>query len=255
MERLYSFTDLLHILIAIPYTATSYVERQWSFGDTWCGIVNYVTYASAFAKAYTLVLLWSDQWIGTSLSHFAAEFRADETRNMGICVGILLTVIALTNIPLFLTHGVLQIGTATACEEALLPCMFHHHLYNENAFRWAFLGTFFLLPLALMASLAVIVEWDNGENGKHFKRALYTMTAVFAVCWGPTTFILALQSMNVYPVRTTTVIIQVAAHVLATASVCVNPIILAALHPEYRSTLVSALCCRQPPSSSTLDRV
>jgi hypothetical protein len=64
-----------------------------------------------------------------------------------------------------------------------------------------------------------------------------------SVCRSPITFILALNSLALYPINSISIPIQIAAHVLAYSNVCLNPFIYAAAHPGFRSSFKALLCC------------
>lgn len=73
----------------------------------------------------------------------------------------------------------------------------------------------------------------------------------------PITFILALKSLNLYPINSISVPVQIAAHVLAYSNVCLNPFIYAAAHPGFRNSFKHLLFCgrlqRSPGHAAAVD--
>ncbi|XP_055351199.1 allatostatin-A receptor-like isoform X2 [Paramacrobiotus metropolitanus] len=247
--------DLLFIVFCVPYTAADYVFREWPFGVIWCKIVQYLIHVCAYSSVYTLVLMSVDRYL--AVVHPISSMTLRTQKNTYIAIGIQWVVIMSANIPLILAHGIVKLPIHD-CEQSV-PCMFHYLVYDEISFRLAFLGTFFILPVTIISSLYFIMLrrlWDirgpvghrsneGNRSKKRVTRMVIAVVIIFILCWSPITFILALKSLDLYPVDTVSVPVQIAAHVLAYSNVCLNPFIYAAAHPGFRSSFKNLLLCGQ----------
>lgn len=55
--------DILFIVFCVPFTATDYILPSWPFGEVWCKMVQYLTYVTAYASVFTLLLLSIDRYL------------------------------------------------------------------------------------------------------------------------------------------------------------------------------------------------
>ena len=51
----------MFLLVCVPATASDYILMYWPFGLTWCRIVQYIIYVTAYVSIYTLVLMAADR--------------------------------------------------------------------------------------------------------------------------------------------------------------------------------------------------
>ncbi|KAG0726500.1 Allatostatin-A receptor [Chionoecetes opilio] len=58
-----AMADLLFIVFCVPFTASDYILPSWPFGSVWCQAVQYLTYVTAYASVYTLLLLSFDRFL------------------------------------------------------------------------------------------------------------------------------------------------------------------------------------------------
>ena len=58
-----AIADLLFIIFCVPVTGADYILSSWPFGEVWCKIVQYLTYMTAYASVYTLLLLTLDRYL------------------------------------------------------------------------------------------------------------------------------------------------------------------------------------------------
>ncbi|RXG69095.1 Cysteinyl leukotriene receptor 2 [Armadillidium vulgare] len=57
-----AIADLLFTVFCVPFTASDYIFSKWPFGSLWCKVVQYLTYVTAYASVYTLLLLSLDRY-------------------------------------------------------------------------------------------------------------------------------------------------------------------------------------------------
>ncbi|MCL4145620.1 UNVERIFIED_CONTAM: hypothetical protein GTU68_015567 [Idotea baltica] len=58
-----AIADLLFTVFCVPFTASDYIFNEWPFGVLWCKVVQYLTYVTAYASVYTLLLLSFDRYL------------------------------------------------------------------------------------------------------------------------------------------------------------------------------------------------
>ena len=60
---IFQLSDLLFILLCVPFTAADYaLTSVWPFGDLWCSSVQYFIIVTVLVSIYTLVLMSLDRW-------------------------------------------------------------------------------------------------------------------------------------------------------------------------------------------------
>jgi allatostatin receptor len=99
--------DLLFILVCVPFTAIDYVLMYWPFGLFWCRTVQYTIYVTAYISIYTLVLMAGDRFLAVVFPISSMTIRTIPNARVAIIVTWL--IILISNIPIWLTHNLLQV--------------------------------------------------------------------------------------------------------------------------------------------------
>ncbi|XP_015117383.1 allatostatin-A receptor isoform X1 [Diachasma alloeum] len=235
-----AIADLLFVIFCIPFTAADFVLPYWPFGDLWCRIVQYLIIVTACASVYTLVLMSLDRYL--AVVHPVASMTVRTEHHAFIAICIVWFVILTTSIPVLIIHGEIYIQLQTdpdpqpACR--ILPDV------NRTVFQVTFFLLSYVIPLTLTCALYVFMLirlWrgarasaESRRGRKKVTRLVIIVVAVFAICWFPIQVILVAKSLDSYPMTTTSVMIQVASHVMAYMNSCVNPILYAFLSDNFR---------------------
>ncbi|XP_023290184.1 allatostatin-A receptor isoform X1 [Orussus abietinus] len=136
--------------------------------------------------------------------------------------------------------------TSTACR--VLP------QFNWPLFQVTFFLSSYIVPLTLICGLYVCmllrlwrgahVSAESRRGKRRVTRMVLIVVGVFAISWCPIQMILVIKSLDLYPMSSTAVTIQIASHVLAYANSCVNPILYAFLSDNFRKAFRKIIYCR-----------
>ncbi|XP_077299242.1 allatostatin-A receptor-like [Arctopsyche grandis] len=247
--------DLLFVVFCVPFTATDYVLTRWPFGDVWCKVVQYLIVVTAHASIYTLVLMSLDRYL--AVVHPVASMGIRTESNAFIAIALAWMLIVSSALPVAICHGEQHYDHKGRTQSS---CVF---LESSLCYRPFFQVSFFLssyaVPLLLICVLYVRLLarlWRNApgqrlsaesrKGKRRVTRMVLVVVAAFAVCWLPIHVILVLKSLGKYEITQATVAAQIAAHVLAYTSSCVNPLLYAFLSEHFRRAFRRA-CCGPPP--------
>ncbi|KAI4503850.1 hypothetical protein M0802_001253 [Mischocyttarus mexicanus] len=255
--------DLLFVIFCIPFTATDFVLPYWPFGNVWCKIVQYLIIVTAYASVYTLVLMSLDRYLAVVHPITSMSWRTEN--NAILAIGIAWAVIFALSTPALVIHGEdmedWSSENSTACR--ILP------QYDWSFFQVSFFLTSYLLPLTLICVFYVCmlvrlwrgarVSAESRRGRRRVTRLVLVVVGVFAICWCPIQVILVTKSLDRYPLKSVTIIIQIVSHILAYTNSCVNPILYAFLSDNFRKAFRKIIYCRSrqdlqrsgPPTKTT----
>ncbi|KAG7210170.1 hypothetical protein KM043_011730 [Ampulex compressa] len=246
-----AIADLLFVIFCIPFTATDFVLPFWPFGNLWCKVVQYLIIVTAYASVYTLVLMSLDRYLAVVHPITSMSWRTEKHAILAICIAW--TVIFTISTPAFIIHGEEVDGSSsenlTACR--ILP------QYDWSFYQVAFFLTSYVLPLALICVFYVCmllrlwrgtrVSAESRRGRRRVTRLVFVVVGVFAVCWCPIQVILVKKSLDVYPLTSVTIMLQIASHILAYTNSCVNPILYAFLSDNFRKAFRKIIYCKPRP--------
>uniref|UniRef100_A0A1L8DK19 Putative g protein-coupled receptor n=2 Tax=Nyssomyia neivai TaxID=330878 RepID=A0A1L8DK19_9DIPT len=245
--------DLLFVIFCVPFTATDYMLSMWPFGDSWCKVVQYLIVVTAHASIYTLVLMSLDRFL--AVVHPIASMVIRTEKNTLMAISVLWFLILSTGIPVLFVHGVHEYRHG---DRNLTSCTF----LDDGGFSWpafhiAFFSSSYVVPLVLISGLylrMLLRLWRHGVGGrisaeshrgrKRVTRMVVIVVAAFASLWFPIQVILVLKSIGLYKADTDLKIsLQIAAHVLAYISSCINPVLYAFLSENFRKAFRKIMYC------------
>lgn len=254
--------DLLFVIFCIPFTATDFVLPFWPFGNAWCKIVQYLIIVTAYASVYTLVLMSLDRYLAVVHPITSMSWRTENHAFMAICIAWM--VIFTISTPALIIHGEIHFvfqdlddlssQNLTACR--ILP------QYDWSFFQVSFFLTSYLLPLTLISIFYVCmlvrlwrgsrVSAESRRGRRRATRLVLVVVGVFAFCWCPIQVILVTKSLEAYPLKSATIMVQIVSHILAYTNSCVNPILYAFLSDNFRKAFRKIIYCRprQDPQRS-----
>ncbi|XP_008556039.1 allatostatin-A receptor isoform X1 [Microplitis demolitor] len=261
-----AIADLLFVIFCIPFTATDYVLLYWPFGDTWCKMVQYLIIVTVCASVYTLVLMSLDRYLAVVHPIASMTVRTENHAFLAICLAWLIILTA--SIPVLIIHG--EIYPSLQRPGDKLNQMFCRiRLDDWVVFQVTFFLLSYVIPLTLICGLYICMLvrlWrgartsaESRRGRRRVTRLVIVVVGVFAFCWCPLQLILVAKSLNFYPLTTTSVMIQIASHVLAYMNSCVNPILYAFLSENFRKAFRKIIYCRPrynpqglgPPTKTT----
>ncbi|XP_034935864.1 allatostatin-A receptor-like isoform X2 [Chelonus insularis] len=256
-----AIADLLFVIFCIPFTATDFVLMDWPFGNIWCKIVQYLIIVTVCASVYTLVLMSLDRYLAVVHPIASMTVRTENHAFLATCCAWF--IILTGSIPALIIHD-----EEPGHKPNQTLCRIRSDA-NWPVFQVTFFLVSYVIPLTLICGLYIcmlIRLWrgartsaESRRGRRRVTRLVIVVVGVFAFCWCPIQLILVAKSLNSYPVNTTSVMIQVASHVLAYMNSCVNPILYAFLSDNFRKAFRKIIYCRPrydptgigPPTKTT----
>ncbi|XP_032669448.1 allatostatin-A receptor-like isoform X1 [Odontomachus brunneus] len=252
--------DLLFVIFCIPFTATDFVLPYWPFGNVWCKIVQYLIIVTAYASVYTLVLMSLDRYLAVVHPIASMSWRTENHAILAICVTW--AVILAISTPALVIHGEIRYvfqEVDGSSSENLTACRILEQ-YDWSFFQVSFFLTSYVLPLKLICIFYVcmlIKLWrgsrisaESRRGRRRVTRLVLVVVGVFAVCWCPIQVILVTKSVDMFPLTTATIMLQIASHILAYTNSCVNPFLYAFLSDNFRKAFRKIIYCRPRPESN-----
>ncbi|XP_071520240.1 allatostatin-A receptor-like [Panulirus ornatus] len=258
-----AMADLLFIVFCVPFTASDYILPSWPFGSIWCQTVQYLTYVTAYASVYTLLLLSFDRFL--AVVHPIAALTIRTERNALYAITCSWILILTSCIPLYLCHGIKKQNFEG---EVYFQCAFLDEEYNHMAFHIGFITTMYFVPLTVIVVLYLMILnrlWygvvpggsrsaESIRGKKRVTRMVVIVVVTFIVCWFPIQLVLLLKSLGLYEMTTFRIITQIAAQVLAYINSCVNPILYAFLSDPFRKAFRKVISCDPHRRATTSGR-
>ncbi|KAL6254678.1 allatostatin-A receptor-like [Pogonomyrmex barbatus] len=244
--------DLLFVIFCIPFTATDFVLPYWPFGNVWCKIVQYLIIVTAYASVYTLVLMSLDRYLAVVHPIASMSWRTENHAIQAICV-TWVVILALST-PALVIHGEIRyVFQEHNYSENLTACRILEQ-YDWTSFQMSFFLTSYVLPLVLICIfyMSMLVKlWrgarisaESRRGRRRVTRLVFVVVGVFAACWCPIQVILVTKSLEVFPLTTATIMVQIASHILAYTNSCINPFLYAFLSDNFRKAFRKIIYCR-----------
>ncbi|XP_032669450.1 allatostatin-A receptor-like isoform X3 [Odontomachus brunneus] len=221
--------DLLFVIFCIPFTATDFVLPYWPFGNVWCKIVQYLIIVTAYASVYTLVLMSLDRYLAVVHPIASMSWRTENHAILAICVTW--AVILAISTPALVIHGEVSFFLTSYVLPLKLICIFY-----------------VCMLIKLWRGSRISAESRRGR--RRVTRLVLVVVGVFAVCWCPIQVILVTKSVDMFPLTTATIMLQIASHILAYTNSCVNPFLYAFLSDNFRKAFRKIIYCRPRPESN-----
>ncbi|XP_076293120.1 allatostatin A receptor 1 [Lasioglossum baleicum] len=248
--------DLLFVIFCIPFTATDFVLPFWPFGNIWCKIVQYLIIVTAFASVYTLVLMSLDRYLAVVHPITSISWRTESRAILAICIAW--AIIFAISTPALVVHGEFQ-DEGNSSSTNLTACRVLPH-YDWPLFQVSFFLMSYLLPLLLICFFYICmlvrlwrrsrVTAESRRGRRRVTRLVLVVVGVFAFCWCPIQVILVRKSLDVYPLTTTSIMVQIASHILAYMNSCINPFLYAFLSDSFRKAFRKIIYCTPRPDQN-----
>lgn len=242
-----SFADLLFVCFCIPFTAVDYSFGHWPFGESWCKMVQYLIWVTAYISIYTLVLMSLDRFM--AVCYPVSRVRSE--RNALISIVVLWAAVLIINVPTYLAHGLVEYSDLDHMRN-ITSCTFlrgdNAQLLTWSTFHIVMFASSYLLPLILISGLYLLMlmrlwksnltQSEESKRGKRrVTRLVLIVVACFAILWLPIQTILLLKSLDLFQAQNhLTIALQISAHILAYTSSCINPLLYAFLSDNFRKS-------------------
>jgi allatostatin receptor len=149
-----AISDISFLLITVPFTAYKYVASGWDFGDTFCKLMKFFLYVSAYVTVWTLVAISGYRYLTVVRANSSARYRT--RANIIVCCLCIWGVSLGSQVPVLLAHtlktvagGYTYCGVVNSVLEAVLVSFF--------------VGAY-IIPLLLICILYVPIMLHLREN-------------------------------------------------------------------------------------------
>ncbi|KAK3091513.1 hypothetical protein FSP39_020382 [Pinctada imbricata] len=246
-----ALTDLLFIVLCVPYTAIEFAMTQWMFGRIWCKVSQYFISVTACASIWTLVLISVSRY--RAILHPIANLKMRSRRNTYLVLCALWLIVLVGNIPtLFMFDEFNYIYIIEVRSTCLTVNIFHNKIFYTCFFVFGF-----VLPLAIICPLYGMIlrkliysvgpgDYKNSkviQSKLKVSRMICIVVIVFAICWLPIDLILLIQSFTSFEPTKATTAILITANCMAYINSCINPILYGFLSKNFRKSYRNLLCC------------
>ena len=238
-------SDISFLVITVPFTAYKYVASSWDFGDTFCKVVKFFLYVSAYVTVWTLVAISGYRYLTVVRSNSSARYRTRS--NVIICCLCIWGASVGSQIPVLLAHTLKTVAGYTYCGiiNSVLEAVFV-----------SFFVCAYIMPLLLICILYVPIMLhlrqnkastiDNAHAKERTARAckvIILVVVVFCISWLP----LHIQNMVAYygtlPSGAYYEVFRVIWNCMPYGNSCANPFIYNYASQEFRKAFRQVLCC------------
>lgn len=278
---LFVFSDILFLLVCVPFTAYKYSAVDWPFGSFVCKLIKYCLYVTYYVTAYTLVAIAVLRFLIIVCSRVHSFWR--RPFNVSLLMLFIWIAVLLTNIPMWQIHEVKTFGAYSYCgvqSEAIKP-LFLTYFITGYVLPLILITTFYLFIVAYLcrrtpvgsssamamrktsvgktnnnAPLVGPVE-PSGAKRRNRKRqrvcrVLVVVVVTFALSWLPVQANILVALFSRVPQGTVYEVLRVLWQCMAYGNSCANPIIYAYASREFRKHFHRMFCKQSArPSSST----
>ncbi|CAJ0575105.1 unnamed protein product, partial [Mesorhabditis spiculigera] len=283
-----AISDLMFLLLCIPFTAIDYAMPIWVFPEWTCSMINYFQHISAYFSVWTLTLMALDRFLAVCFPVDSMTLRS--TRNTVIVMMIVYAIIFVSQIPIGLMHGIFYyefiVENRSTCaivsiaDNSATVAQARGYFLTFNLFGY-------MLPLGITCVLYYFMLsrlWRTPRPGtcnsinssirsrpetvkakRKVTRLVLCVVIIWAVCWLPLNVCFFFSGMA-YPDTLVLrggkimVVVQIASQVLAYTNSCLNPILYALMSDNFRKGFVRVLsilckkvscglCCTSEPKS------
>uniref|UniRef100_A0A8L8JIW5 G_PROTEIN_RECEP_F1_2 domain-containing protein n=1 Tax=Heligmosomoides polygyrus TaxID=6339 RepID=A0A8L8JIW5_HELPZ len=263
-------SDLMFLLLCVPFTAIDYALPVWIFPEWTCSMINFFQHISAYCSVWTLTLMALDRYLAVVYPVDSLTLRSP--KNTIIALVVVYTIIVATQIPVGLMHG---IYTYDFIIEERSTCAIVSIATNNATLVFArtYFITFNVFGYILPLGISVVLYWrmlrrlwdtprpghSNAINGsirsrpetrrakRKVTRLVLCVLVIWAVCWLPLNVCFFVSGLS-YPETLVMkggvimVIVQISSQVLAYTNSCLNPILYALMSENFRKGFIRVIC-------------
>ena len=275
-----AFSDILFLVVAVPFIAYHYVADNWLIGDVACKLSHFVLYATVYVTVYTLVAIAVVRFV--SIVRSSPRPMPAPGRVAVVVVAVWIVMLGV-NSPILAVYGVKQISIPN-----MAPYHFcgprDHGRYGPPLFI-SFFALTYVVPLTIIVTMYILIvrylvarrhrlalhTSENGRAGGRLqrlqnRRASYAwrvflaVVVVFGVCWLPMHTHLLVAYLGLQPENRAYAVFRVFCHCLAYSNSCANPFVYHYVSADFRRCLadvvagVTGYCRRRQPGLRRQER-
>lgn len=249
-------SDLLLLLVCVPFVAYHYSADNWIIGDVTCKLSQFLFYVTTYVTIYTLVVISVFRLRTVIFTGYASYQRLKPERGARLLiVGLWGTMLA-ANAPILALYRVKSFpylqdtvdAVPAPAAEPYFYCGLESHEHGQRIFV-SFFVLAYVGPLLAIATMYLILLRHLQENGSamattgngfqqrrtsHVTHVLCAVVATFALCWLPLHVHLLIVYFVGQPEGRAYEVFRALSHSLAYANSCVNPIIYSYISRDFR---------------------
>ncbi|XP_044309359.1 kiSS-1 receptor [Varanus komodoensis] len=252
-----ALTDILSLLVSVPFTASLYPLQRWIFGEFLCKFGNYIQQVSMQVTSVTLLAMNMDRW-------YMATFPLETLHQRSTCVaGVIVCSIWLGSFLIstpVLVYTHLQQGYWDG------PQQFCTHTfptkYHEQVFILYNFFMVYLLPMTsnLLCYTTILFQIGRAREDPNdsvevqqlkerldalrlkLTRMVSLLVLLYTICWGPTHFLSLLQGFSPHVQFSYCLYrLKIWARCMSYISFSVNPILYAFLGKNFQKSFKKEL--------------
>lgn len=266
-----AFSDVLFLVVAVPFIAYHYAADNWLIGDVACKLSHFVLYATVYVTVYTLVAIAVVRFV--SVVRSSPRPMPAPGKVALVVVGVWIAMLTV-NSPLLAIYRVKAFSLSPDSVPYHFCGLGDHRRYGPPLFISFFTFTY-IVPLTIIATMYLLIvrylvarrhhlALQTGENGgvggrlQHLQnrrtsyawRVFLAVVIVFGVCWLPMHAHLLIAYFGLQPQNRAYAVFRVFCHCLAYSNSCANPFVYHYVSADFRRCLadVAATCCRRQPA-------
>ena len=276
--NIFFISDILFLIVVVPFTAYKYSALYWPFGEIWCKAMKYCLYVSCYVTVYTLVAVAMQRFLIIVYSRGHDMWR--RPKNVFLMIIFIWGAVLIGNIWKWNIHTVktLERVDVTYCgviEPAISPLFLTYFVFGYVVPLILVSIFYFLIVMYLRRAPVVTTgnEWksvdtapgeqcnnnttqaltnnnDTSNTGasrrqrkrKRVCRVLIVVILTFAISWLPLHVSLMCGQFWAMPKSTFYEVLRVLWHCMAYSNSCANPIIYNYASREFRKHFAAMFC-------------
>ncbi|CAD6193068.1 unnamed protein product [Caenorhabditis auriculariae] len=266
-------SDLMFLLLCIPFTAVDYATPTWIFPEWTCSMINFFQHTSAYCSVWTLALMALDRYLAVVYPVDSMTLRTP--KNTFLALVVIYAVIMASQIPVGMMHGLYSYDFFFERRQTCAIISFATFEASKFKAHFYFM-TFNLFGYVLPLGISVFLYWrmlrrlwDTPRPGneqqstiahcgsirsrpearrakKKVTRLVLCVLITWALCWLPLNVCFFMSGLS-YPeplvvsYGVSMVVVQISSQVLAYMNSCLNPILYALMSENFRKGFIRIL--------------
>ncbi|XP_039256223.2 galanin receptor type 1-like [Styela clava] len=243
-------SDMLFLIICVPFHATVYTLNEWLFGGFLCIFTRVCEEMTKIASVYTLVALSVDRFLAVVYATSARQIRTRANAIRGLI--FIWTSSAGIAAPAIITRVYIIYKGHTLCMPNKLSwkkwyefCVFlFGYLFPLLTIICCYVGLLYVV--CSTARKSSLPRNNRNDSTKKVTRIVIMVVVLFAICWAPHHLVnLWMQFDDNFDYTSKfTFVFRLIAHCMAYANSCINPLVYAFVSKKFREDFKKAFTCQ-----------